>query len=90
MAKEMEKNDEKPFRRKNVSAGKAVIIFIFILGFILGALVSAYFLYPEMNSQFLQEKSNVEVKNSLLEQQVSAYLQCLQSNGVDVRNCSSS
>ncbi len=70
-----------------VSGEKALIIFIFILGLVLGTLLSVYALYPEMNKSVLEKAQETEQKNTLLERQVDAYVTCLNSNSIDPEEC---
>lgn len=76
--------EEKEIGRKNQGhSEKALVVFILVLGIIIGGIIATYVLYPEMNKTLIKENQDLKEKNSLLEKEANALVKCMQENGVN-------
>jgi hypothetical protein len=62
---------------------KTIVLFILILGIIIGGIIATYALYPEMNKTLIKENQGLKEKNALLEKEANSLVKCMQENGIN-------
>ncbi len=69
--------------KKFWSMGKIFVIFIFILGLLIGGIITSQFIDPVLNSGITQDYNALLETNEVLDSQADSYYQCLIENGIN-------
>lgn len=77
--------DDSPRRRgkKFLTLGKVFVIFIFLLGVLIGGIITNQFVDPVLNSGITQDYNALLETNEVLDSQADSYYQCLIENGIN-------
>jgi len=68
---------------KGHKSEKMIVVFVLVLGLILGAMIAVYAVFPEMNKEIVKQNQDLVEKNKMLEKEADSIIQCLQDNDVD-------
>lgn len=84
MESETTSKEEREFSHKGKGRSeKALVVFILILGIIIGGLLAMYLVFPEMNKQVIKENFDLKEQNKTLEKEADSIIKCLQDKGVN-------
>ncbi|MBU1120871.1 hypothetical protein KJ660_03240 [Candidatus Micrarchaeota archaeon] len=69
------------------SVSKIFMLFLLIFGFIIGVYVTYEFIEPAFNEQLHSKLAICEAKQSIQEEQLNAYIKCLEKNEINLNEC---
>jgi len=76
---------EHPKRRgkKFWNLSKIFIVFVFLLGLLIGGILTNQFIDPTLNTGMVQDYNSLVELNEVLDSQADSYYQCLMKNGIN-------
>ncbi len=74
-------------KKRFFSIQKMFVIFLFIIGIIIGAYIEHTMIEPSFNESLNQQLDKCELKKSIQDEQLDAYLKCLQKEDINPYEC---
>ena len=85
--REYEEMPKRKKKRSSLTSKRIVLLFLLIIGIVLGAVLEHYFVEPLIEEQSFQKYVNCESKVELLDKQIDDCIECLGENNIEISSC---
>jgi len=85
--KSLEEATEKRHKQGFWNIERMFLLFIFLLGVIIGAMFTHQYVEPALNSKTMSDYNSTLLKNKVLDRQLDFSRQCLEKFNIDYEGC---